>query len=520
MTRRADRADLGSEQFDLAIVGGGITGAGLFREATDRGYRCLLLERGDFASGTSSRSANLVHGGLRYLRQGKLGLVRESLAERRYLLETYPHLVEPIPFLLPVYRAKYRYRLGMAVYRFLSRGDGLPAPRFLGPEATLERHPFVDPDGLRGSFLYHEAVTDDARLCNEVIHSTAARSDSVALNYCEVLDGEPSADGVALTCADHLEGDTLTARSNYVVNATGVWSDEVAERLHPGSEPAVAPSKGVHLVLSREALPVDTALVFPSVRDDRSLYAIPWRHGSVVVGTTDTEYRGDPDALSVDPSDVAYLLEAVQAFAPGLEVTGEDVISAYAGLRPLLAEERTASVDRSRDYRIWWNEPRVLHVVGGKLTTFHAMAEALVAALEERYEGERTGTRTGATGPTPTDDLPPAVEERLRARYPERDHPIWRIAAEDAMQERVHPRFALLAGELVYLVRHQQCHHLDDLLTRRCSLTYVLADAEGHETLVERAADLMQRECGWSDEEREREVERYLAALEEARPPS
>lgn len=489
MKRRLNIDTLSQTTFDLLIIGGGITGAGILQEATARGYRCLLVEKGDFASGTSSRSAKLVHGGMRYMKYGKLGMVKESLEERNHLLKTYPHLVKPLPFLFPVYDSKLKYRLGVALYHFLDRENMLPDYTSLEPDEVIREFPAARQDGLLGGFLYYDAVTNDARLCSEVIHATVLHSGSMALNYCEVKNCIRHGNKMEVHCIDHIEQHAVHFLCHCIVNASGVWMDEVLRKLASGTAGVTAPSKGVHIVLSQKRFPAQTAVIFPSYAgDSRMMYAVPWENGSVIIGTTDTEFFGKPNHCAANEDDVNYVLHSIREFAPSLGITENDILYVYAGLRPLFRENKISS-ERARDYSIWWSHDRLLNIFGGKLTSFRSMAEALADELQQKF--------------APSSQPAVVLHEKLHVTD---DH------------EKIHPDFEATMGEARYFIRKQQCYHLDDLLTRRLSLTYVLNGCTEKKEIITKVAELMKEECGWTWEEYEQQINNYCEMLANASP--
>ena len=514
--RRVDLAKITSEVYDLAIIGGGITGAGILNEASGRGYKCILLEKGDFASGTSSKSAKLIHGGMRYLKYGKFDMVRESLEERNYLLTNFPHLVKPIPFTFPVYNSKYKYKLGMAIYQYLSQRNNLPEYKSLTTEETLQNLPFITPDGLKGSYIYYDAVTNDARLCNEVISNSVHQFDSVALNYCEFKQLERTAP-LKISCLDHLENKYISIQANNIVNATGVWTDEVSEKLTGHRENISAPSTGIHIVLSLDRFPIDSAVVIPSyIDDERLLYAIPWENNSCIIGTTDQDYKGDIENVKIEKADIQYILHALQQFAPSLKISKKDIIYTYTGLRPLIREDKSKSSSaRARDYHIWWSDAHVINIFGGKLTSFHSMAVALMNELAVRYP-----LKISSPGKQPIeirDAIPVDFVRKMDTRYGNQSDKILQLVIEDSEFIRLaHPELDIHVAELVYYIRYQSCYRLDDLMSRRLSLTYVITGFFNYPDIVKSMAEIMKWECFWSESFFKQEIEGYLQQLNQS----
>ncbi len=375
-TRTANLARMAQNRFDVLVIGGGITGAGIALDAAARGYSVALVEKDDFAAGTSGRSSRLVHGGLRYLEHGEFGLVRESLAERGTLLRLAPHLIQPVPMymLADDRRSRVRYRLGLAAYDALAAGRNIGGHRAVSAQRVRAAVP-----GLRAwsrGFRYYEGQTDDARLTIEVAR-TAAAYGAVLANHARVerLLGGARVTGAVVT--DEIGGQRFEVRAAATVNACGVWAG--TDGIGAGGVRLV-PSKGVHLVFRPGAVRTRVAMVLPSAAGDgRYLFVVPWED-RVYAGTTDTPYSGDLDHPEVDGADRDYVLAAVAADFPG--VTGGDVVASWAGLRPLLDQgtgsDGTSTADLSRRHAVFEEPPGLFTITGGKLTTYRAMAEDLV----------------------------------------------------------------------------------------------------------------------------------------------
>ncbi len=522
MNRRINIKTLEEKTFDLIIIGGGITGAGIFQEAALRGYSCLLLEKGDFASGTSSKSAKLIHGGIRYLKYGKIGMIKESLEERNHLLKTYPHLVKPLPFLFPVYDSTFKYRVGMAIYHFLSNEETLPEYRYTEPDEIARIFPAINPEGLKGGFVYFDAITNDARLCNEVIDDAQKFYGNHAVNYCEVLSLEKSEQQVTIKSRDHIENIDRTFHARCIINASGVWTDEVLKRVTQKQTNFSAPSKGIHLVLSKKRFPCENAIIIPSYADDTRLnYSVPWENDSVIIGTTDTDYKGNLDNPVSEEHDVEYLLRSLQKFAPSLNITQQDILHIYSGLRPMY-NESAPSYERSRDYRIWWEEENILNILGGKLTSYHSMAESLVDELAKKFPVEKKSQeKPYGKQSSEFSDLPRAFTDSIIERFLEKAPEIFSIAHENKNNtELLHPDFNATVAEAIYYIRNMQCHHLADLMGRRLSLTYVLFGCKEKNAVIKKVAELMKAECGWTDTDMKTEIEKYQNALNASPRPS
>ncbi len=365
--RAANLVRMAAGRFDLATVGGGIVGAGIARDAALRGLTVALVERGDFASGTSGKTSRLVHGGLRYLKSGKVGLVRQAVRERDVLLEQAPALVRPLAFTLPAYAddgpSILLLRLGLLVYDFVSRDKILPMRRWLTRQGVRDREPAIRDGSLRAGGLYYDAVTNDARLVLAVMRA-AADAGAVVANYVEAIETVAPGGRVAgLRVRDRLTGALIGIGASVVVNATGVGVDWLRASRPPG--PSVRPTKGVHLLLPRDRVGNREAVALTARRDGRVVFVVPWGH-LTLVGTTDTDYRGDPDRVVPDREDVAYLLECVNDAFPSARVATEDVVSAYAGLRPLIhGKPDQKESDISREHEIL-EDPDRGRAMGGR----------------------------------------------------------------------------------------------------------------------------------------------------------
>ena len=415
---------LADESYDVVVVGGGITGAGVALDAASRGLRTALVERGDFASGTSSKSSKMVHGGLRYLQQHDFGLVRQSLTERRLLLQNAPHLVEPLTLLVPLFgkggavdRATARgYSTALWMYD-LAGGWRIGKRHHRTTAQELASHfPTLRTDSLVAGFVYYDAWADDARLTLAVLRTAVLEHQAVAVNYAPVVglvhDGASRVTGVRIApVADPRSGSwrtessgddasaELEVRAKVVVNATGVWADKL-HRLDDAARPAsIRPAKGVHLTVARNKLPCDIATVLPVVEDRRAITVIPWNEHTYV-GTTDTDYSGPLDDPRVEPGDITYVLNAVNA-AVSSPIGPEDVTGSWAGLRPLLsttgAHRRVASartVDLSRRHKVERSASGLITITGGKLTTYRKMAADTVDAVQHELGSTVTPSRT------------------------------------------------------------------------------------------------------------------------------
>jgi glycerol-3-phosphate dehydrogenase len=532
---RADAvAALRSERFDLVVVGGGITGAGVALDAATRGYSVALVEKADYASGTSSRSSKLVHGGLRYLQNFDLGLVREALLERQLMVRLAPHLVRPLPFVVAAFdgaRPDRMVGVGLNLYDAMARGgrgrqDGDWAPdrhRVIGGDEVVELLPALAGRAPTSGYLFYDCQTDDSRLVLTVL-AEAERFGAVCANRVEVtdlLDEGGRTSGVRVR--DALSGERFAVRAANVVNATGVWADRLRpDELHDEAEvPRIRPSRGTHVVLARETLPLDAGAIVPA-GGGRAIFALPWL-GSTLVGTTDNEHDAeDLDHVLPDDDDIAYLLGAVNAYF-GSAIGREHIAGTYAGVRPLISTgDPKKSVDISRKAELYETSSGMITITGGKLTTWRRMAKMTVDRLVERE---------ARTAPCRTQDVPlgqavdaadlPRVEgvpddayERLAGRYGHAAHEVLAVAGErgELAQPIVAGGPPDLLAEATYAARREQAVSVGDALLRRTRIALQaardVADPEGATAC--RVAAAMAPALGWDESEAEVQARAFL----------
>ncbi len=498
--------------YDLVVIGGGITGAGIARDAALRGLHVALFEKGDFASGTSSKSSKLIHGGLRYLEHGEIGLVFESVSERRVQTRVAPHLVRPLPFLIPIYKGVRPgleiMNVGLWIYDSLAL---FRAPRlhktFRGTKAALELEPQLRPDGLRGALEYYDCATDDARLVLENALDAAALGADVH-TYTEVLGLERRADArvTGVRVRDRLHDQTWTAECRAVIVAAGAWTDEVIRRFElPFERPVLRRTKGVHIVLPRERLPLARAITLISPVDGRVMFAIPWRERTVL-GTTDTDFTGSADEVAADADDVKYLCESGNGYFPGANLTTDDVIATWAGLRPLIAAPPNVDESEiSREHEVFAKPDGVVVIAGGKLTTYRRMArEAVHKTLELLHEiggddglhPSRATTKDrplpGAAGiEPPTLEGVAAIGRRLMHEmkldvdtathrcgvYGARSLELGaEIAKDRSLGERLDRELPYVWAEIDFAARRDRARTVEDVLARRVPLLLVSRD--------------------------------------------
>jgi len=489
-----DRLRSGAERFDFLIIGGGATGLGAAVDAAARGHRVALIEQADFAKGTSSRSTKLVHGGVRYLRQGNLSLVLEALRERGRLTRNAPHLVRDLAFVIPNYSwwEGPFYGIGMKVYDQLAGRLGLSPSRVLSREETVALIPTVETERLIGGVVYHDGQFDDSRLAVNLAQTAAEQGAAVA-NYCACVGLIKEGGAVAGALVREAEtGAEFSVRARAVINATGVFVDAVREWDEPGTRALVTVSQGVHLVLPKEFLPGAAAIMIPKTADGRVLFAVPW-HDRVVVGTTDTArpvHALEPRAL---PAEREFLLEHMRQYLTKAP-RDADVLSIFAGLRPLVRTgDGGPTAALSRDHTIVVAESGLITITGGKWTTYRKMAEDVIdhAEMIAGVENRRS----------PTETLPihgwtqaPAPQENLRPYGADAPGLAALLAGDPALAAPLHPRLPYQRGELVWHVRHEMARGVEDVLARRTRA--LLLDARASLEAAPLAAQILARELG------------------------
>lgn len=495
--------------WDVLVIGGGITGAGIFREAARAGLRTLLVEQRDFAWGASGRSSSLVHGGLRYLFQGRFGLTRDAVRGRERLLSSEPGLVEPIGYLAPDYgRGKTNKAWRLAMRGALGLYDlfaGYRRHKYYSADEFRMLAPGIDQRGLKGGFGWRDAQTDDARLVWRVLQDGIAAG-GVALNYVgaeALLRDAAQATGAVLH--DRVEERTSVVRAHVVVNATGAWADRLRRSASGEGREKMRPLRGSHLIFPGWRVPVAQAIAIYHSEDGRPVSIVPWE-GCTRVGTTDLDHDHPLDEEPrISPSEVEYLMSAVRSLFPGIRLTLDDAISTYAGVRPVIGTKGGDPSSESRDYAIW-EEEGLITVTGGKLTTFqHSAAEVLATIrrrlpheLPERHE-RRTGSRTG--------NPRRRVSRRLTGRYGNLAEQLLEEAQQGEL-ERI-PGTETMWAELRWAARAEMVVHLDDLLLRRTRLGQLLP--RGGEALLPVLRPIIQQELGWDDARWNAEAEGYMA---------
>ena len=492
---RLDR--LKREEFDLVVIGGGINGAGIARDAAMRGFRVALVEKGDFASGTSSKSSKLIHGGIRYLQTGDFRLVRTACRERDLLRRRLaPHLVQPLAFLFPVYSGDpvglLALTAGMWLYDTLAIFRNIRRHRMLTRRRTLALEPDLRAEGLRGAAFYYDCFTDDARLTLETVLA-AEEEGAITINYLELQDFVKEGGRlVGAHLRDRLGRLELEVRAHRVVNATGPWADRVRRLDDPAAKPCLRLTKGVHVVVTRERAGHTQAVVMHSPRDRRILFAIPWGAHSII-GTTDTDFAGEPDEAVPDGADVQYLLEAANWFFPAAKLRPADVVSSYAGLRPLVASDTEQNPSAlSREEEVLESLSGLITLAGGKLTTYRWVAAEVVQLISKQLgvtARKRRGSFVSAERPLPggrsidpacmarelsSSDrygLTPEQMNHLVTRYGSRTPEVVQLLRDDGeLKQALVPGMPDIWAEAAFAVQKEMAVRSEDILFRRTHL--------------------------------------------------
>ena len=483
--RTTDLCD--GDVLDLLVVGGGIVGSGIARDAAMRGLRVGLVEQNDFASGTSSRSSRLLHGGLRYLAQGRIGLVREASLEKQVVQDIAPHLAEPLPFVFPTYRGtqwkRWKLAIGVKIYDLLCNGRNFGRSRAMSISQVRTEFVGINAKDLTGAVRYYDGLTNDARLVIDTLRS-AEMNGAQVYNYMRFDASSRKDDAWVCSLYDRLADQSIQLRANAIVNASGPWSDRMRHSRTP-----LRLTKGVHLVIDRDRLPIPDAVVM--AQDDRILFAIPWGE-RVILGTTDTDYHGPLESPSCDSEDISYILEVTNHAFPGAGLTAENIIATWAGLRPLIAngDEAGTPSDTSRSHRIQMTEHGWFDVAGGKLTTYRLMAEQTIDRVVEQIGCESRACQTSEQ---------PLLE-------PENVHGSG-ILPPSITREQVE-----------HYCRNEWAIHLEDVMIRRSSWAYYHRDSR---EIARKVASWMSEICNWKPDRTTAEMRRYLgdrASTAELRP--
>ncbi|QRM89166.1 FAD-dependent oxidoreductase [Lacinutrix sp. WUR7] len=509
--RAEDLKTVSTQKFDLVIIGGGVTGAGIALDAASRGLKTCLIEKNDFASGTSNKSTKLIHGGLRYLKQLEIGLVRESGRERAIVHKLAPHLVIPEKMLLPLVEdgtyGKMMTSIGLKVYDFLADVEGDDRRRMLDKAETLKKEPLLDAETILGSGYYSEYRTDDARLTIELLKK-ASEFGATILNYCEMdtFVYNTKKEIKSIQCIDHNSGETFTIRSRNFVSATGPWVDKLREKDASKNNKHLHLTKGVHIVFPIEKFPLQQSVYF-DVADGRMIFAIP-RGRATYVGTTDTDYFGNLDRVVTTKADIHYLLDAVNDAFPDIHLKEEDIESNWAGLRPLIHEEEKDPSELSRKDEIFVSKSGLISIAGGKLTGYRKMAQRVMDAvlktmtdkqeskLKDSYTEKITLTTDAMTSSKEVKKYQKELQLKLQEVGIENDYFAWYLTshygkqANDILEKMQsftdeNPESKLIRAELWYGIHYEMINSLADFFIRRTGRLYFnISSVAKYETLI------------------------------------
>ena len=495
-----------SGEWDVCIIGGGATGLGAAIDAASRGFKTILLERYDFAKGTSSRSTKLVHGGVRYLQQGNIKLVLEALRERGLLKSNAPHLVKNQSFIVPNYKwwEGAFYGIGLKVYDWMSGRLGLGPSQLLSKEETLELAPTLEADGLRGSVLYHDGQFDDARLAINLAQ-TSAENGGTLLNYCEVIKLIKSENQITgVHARDNINGKEYEIKSKVVINATGVFSDSILKMDDAQSEDIISPSQGVHIVLDKEFLPGDAAIMVPHTDDGRVLFAVPWHH-KIIIGTTDTPIDEHTEKSLSEPvaqeQEIDFILNQIGKYLTHIP-NRKNIRSVFAGLRPLVKGNSKKTAELSRDHLITVSDAGLITITGGKWTTYRRMAEDVINTAIKKASLENK----------------PCVTANLKIHGAKEDtdfkKPLYYYGTDEAniqaliekdktLGELIHANLPYIKAEIVWAVQNEMCMTVDDALARRTRALLLDAKAaiESAPVVASIMAKEMNKDENWIQEQ-------------------
>jgi glycerol-3-phosphate dehydrogenase len=540
--RSASIESLRNDTFDVLVVGGGITGAGVVLDAAARGMRAALIERDDFASGTSSKSSKLVHGGLRYLQQGEVGLVYQALAERQRLLKNAPHLVRTLPFLIPLFGkggvlpAKISRILGAAMWGYDLTGGWRVGKlhQRLDHDEALSYMPTLPAKRLVSAYLYYDAAADDARLVLAILRTAALEHGAVVANRVAAVGVSKDAHGRADGVEVEADGERFTVRARSVVNAAGVWADEVRTFDEGAEVDTIRPAKGIHLTVPWDKVRNQIAAVVPVPSDRRSIFVVP-NGRFTYIGTTDTDYDGPLDDPQCTPEDVEYLLAAIN-FSCTTEITAQDVVGTWAGLRPLVKSASSGrTADLSRKHTVARSTSGVVTITGGKLTTYREMAADTVDEVIESVLSDRPGfagfgssstkklALRGAAGfdslaeaARTYPEVPLGVVEHLGSRYGGEARVLMAaIQADASLLEPLVPGLPYTRAEAIFAARHEMAGSVDDVLSRRTRARLLARDDSA--AAAGAVGSVLAEELGWDAGTLDASVERYQSDVDHER---
>ncbi|MDQ8748821.1 FAD-dependent oxidoreductase [Elizabethkingia miricola] len=506
-----------NQEWDFIIIGGGASGLGSALDATTRGFRTLLLESHDFAKATSSRSTKLVHGGVRYLAQGNIDLVKEALYERGLLAKNAAHLVKNQSFIIPNYNwwGGIYYKIGLSVYDFLAGKLSLGKTRYINKAQTVEKLPTIEQKGLASGVVYQDGQFDDSRLAINLAQTIVEKGGTV-INYTKVVGllKNESNKITGVIAEDQFTKERYEIKAKAVVNATGVFTNEILNMSNPKHGKFVVPSQGIHLVLDKSFLKSNDAIMIPKTSDGRVLFVVPW-HERALIGTTDTlvdEPSFEPKALD---SEIDFVLRTAQQYL-SKKPTKEDVLSVFAGLRPLAAPKdgSKSTKEVSRSHKVIVAETGLVTITGGKWTTYRQMAEDTIDKAIEVHQLKKV--------PSKTKDL--SIHGNIPAKDVDRSNHLYiygsDIPAIKALQqenpeyaERIHPNNEFTIAEVVWAIRNEMAETIEDVLARRVRLLFL--DARAAIDSARKVAEILAQELGWDQEQTENEINRFISLAKE-----
>lgn len=506
------------DSWDIAIIGGGATGLGIAVDAATRGYKTVLFEAYDFAKGTSSRSTKLVHGGVRYLAQGDVGLVYEALKERGFLAKNAAHLVSTQPFLIPNYSTfdGYYYAAGLKVYNWMSLSLSLGKSSMLSKNETISKLPTVNTENLKGSVVYYDGQFDDSRLAINLAQ-TAVENGATLINYCKVtklIKGAKKGKLKGVEVTDTISGETHTVKAKAVINAAGVFLDDIMAMDNAQSKKSIIPSQGVHLVLDQSFLPTDHALMVPKTSDGRVLFAVPW-YDKLVVGTTDTlvkEAALEPQALE---DEINFILDNFNAYITK-KASRKDVLSVFAGLRPLAAPEDDSKSTKevSRSHKILVSDSGLVTITGGKWTTYRKVAEDAIDKVIRAHKLKDRDCKT--------EDL--AIHGNIVKGSINPNHPLYRYGSDiiniehlqykhSRLKSKLHPKYEYTLAEVVWAIEYEMAMTVEDILARRIRLLFL--DAKAAIECAPKVAKFLAKYYKYDKQWEAQEVDRFNAVAKQ-----
>jgi glycerol-3-phosphate dehydrogenase len=527
-SRNQNIQEMSQHEFDLIIVGGGINGAGIARDASLRGLKVALIESSDFASGTSSRSSKLIHGGIRYLENFDFKLVFEALNERTKLFSLAPHLVHELRFMIPLFESSrvgmLKMGLGMWAYDALSLFQAPELHERLNAKNTIQRMGILKNEGLLGSYVYSDAYMDDDRLVHETLRS-AIDAGALIGNYLKAQEIQFSKSGKfqKLKVYDLKLKNEFWIKGKHLISSVGPWTDIFGQEVIRNFENVLRPTKGIHLTFSKDRLPLSSAVVMGAEKSDRIVFGIP-RHEMVIVGTTDTDFTGDPSEVRTNSEDVDYLLSIVNVYFPGAKIKKSDILSCYAGVRPLVRDQSSSEGKTSREHSIWSDPRGITFVAGGKYTTYRLMSQQVVEFALKNFDIEYQVRFSNSQSNQPLNKY--VEEERYRQTFFDienlaSDYGFSKQDIKILIERHGGEVYQILESgrklkniweiEALYAVRYTMCLHLTDFMTRRVPL--FLADPNHGQDLIEGIGRVFQNEIGWSQARLNEEIELYQSYI-------